>query len=103
MQIKTIQVYHFLPIWQKAKGLTIYYAGGTVDKQALSHTAGGNSQSTHLEENMKIFSKIAYICPLLAIILLEISSKIPWQKREKKCICTRMYTAAICVIAKEWK
>lgn len=49
MQIKPIWVYHFLPIWQKAKSLTLYCAGKIVDKQALSYTAGENLQSTHME------------------------------------------------------
>lgn len=34
----------YLSDWQKSEHLAIFYVGKTVNKQALSHVAGGNSK-----------------------------------------------------------
>lgn len=60
MQIKTIEIHHFLPIWlTKIQSLIIYYVGETINKQAPPYIAGGNLKSTHMKGNMRIFSEIA--------------------------------------------
>ena len=41
-------------------------------------------------EGNRAFGEIAYLCPLLTSLLLEIPSNIPWQKYEKDIYMDKM-------------
>lgn len=62
MQIKTLLRYHFSPVRQELKSLTIHFFGKAMVKQRFSSIAVGMQNGTVLVRgNLAIFNKTTYV------------------------------------------